>query len=215
MYSNIWQISFAVYCAWYIYQSTAPGFYYPAPRAIDVGAAMSLPCSVLFAYAVPIYLTAVSESPTNLPWIAAHLLFPMLTYALSSLLHRTAALPTGVKIAFTGDLDIPHLKLYHNIVFLIAASTHIMTLATQYTRFGSLITSTRDFWTGALVIVAFLVFTVWDLKRVNIFLGSISGAFAVCFLGLVVFGPGAVLTGVWKWREITIERARKEKIEKL
>lgn len=211
IYSNLWEIPFALYSGWYIYQSAAPEFYYPSPRAIDVGAAMSLPYSVILAYAAPIYLTVLSEDPTHLPWIAAHLILPMLAYSLSILLHKTADLPTGVKIAFTGDLDIPHLKRYYNIVFLIAASTHILTLATQYKRGDSLITSTQSFWTIALVIVAFLVFTLWDLKRVNIFVGSLSRVSVLFVLGMVVFGPGAILIESWKWRETTIERARKEK----
>lgn len=175
---------------------------------------MSLPYSVLLAYAAPVYLAALSGSPTNLPWIAAHFLFPILTYCLSILLHKTAALPTGVKFAFTCDLDVPHLKRCHNVVFLIAASTHILTLATQYKRGDGFITSTQDFWTVALVILAFLVFTLWDLKRVNIFLGSISRVSALFVFGMVAFGPGAVLIGLWKWREITIERARKDEIDK-
>lgn len=175
---------------------------------------MALSYSIILAYSVPIYLTAASESPADVPWVAGHLLFPVLTYTLSILLHRTASLPTGVKIAFTGDLDIPYLKRYHNMVFLLAASTHILTITTQYSRFDSDTMSTQYFWALPLVIAAFLTFTLWDLKRVNIFVGSVSQVFVMCLVGMVAFGPGAVLTGLWKWREVTIERARKERIEK-
>ncbi|KAL4962020.1 uncharacterized protein BDV14DRAFT_179159 [Aspergillus stella-maris] len=65
-----------------------------------------------------------------------------------------------------------------------------------------------SFLTFTLLIVAWLLFTAWDMRRVSTTTLTLRIAAALIGLGTILFGPGNTLIGAWGWREQVWEKSR-------
>lgn len=59
-----------------------------------------------------------------------------------------------------------------------------------------------------IAIILWLLFTVWDLRRVNATDVSWTRTVLYITLGAVLFGPASCLAATWCWKEVTLERSR-------
>jgi hypothetical protein len=142
----------------------------------------------------------------------SHFAFPIVVYILRKAVQATAkpstttaeadAAALKLRTSFARADDIKYLHRYYDTIFLVASVTHVSGAASAAG------VDFHEFVSLAPVVLGLSVFIVWDLKRVNIWNGSVVWAFVYVLLGLVLIGPGAVLVGMWRWRETRIEEGR-------
>jgi len=113
-----------------------------------------------------------------------------------------------------GTRDMPYLSQFYNLAFLFTSMLHIIvgSRILAYVWIKEM-TYSPGLQSACLVttIMIWCVFTAWDLRRTNAIQTPLSIVIPSLLLGYMCFGPAAVLIGVWKWREIALERTRKRK----
>lgn len=204
-----------MYFALHIYLSQKEDFYYPAPRAINVWVAKTLPIGLLFAYLATLIQSKI--------WPGDGETFLLLTHtSLSTLLYfgkRLYSSPSAGKSTFQllfANMDLKHLSRLFTAIFLFSSAAHLHCLAGILNHSGSdslpsgfgLTREWIQLGCLTLAVIAWCSFVVWDMRRVNLTQISQSLAFLGAVAGSILLGPAAVLAALWKWRESALERGR-------
>ena len=219
-----------LYLALYILLSHRRAFYYPSPRAIALPAAKALPISLVLVYPIAIYFTFV-EVPMNYtkissggfpfqPLLVAHASLPFTVTLVKEILKRSTEAPKRLN-AIWGDADIPHVSRYQDLIFFTVNAAHLLFMANFVLHSSLQIPSYKSatdeaviqFISFGLSITLWLLFTVWDLRRVRATTVSWKKAVLYITLGTLMIGPAGCLAVAWKWRERTLERLRTRKDE--
>lgn len=223
-----WNVATPVYFALYILFSHRRAFYYPSPRTIPLPAAKALLIAIVLVYPIAIHRTFAEVSmnvPKGLsggfryqPLLVAHASFPFMITLVKEILKRWTDVPKGLKATW-GDADIPYVSRYQGLIFVTTSSAHFLLMATFALRSSIRISLyeyltaeavTQSVFTG-LSITSWLLFTVWDLRRVRATNISWKKAILYITLGTFLVGPAGCLAATWKWREGTLERSRTRK----
>lgn len=175
------------------------------------------------AYFVPILLALGDHADPALisrPITSAHLAFPILVF-LGQKISKKGPPSSNVPVLQYGTRDLPFLKRSYAMVFIIASVGYIAVCQGVFqhlAEFGFALEqivfilrreSTMVFL--ALGIVIWCEFTIWDLKRTNVFRKSALVATLGVIAGIVLVGPASTLIGVWAIREWALEDARRKK----
>ncbi|KAL4949248.1 hypothetical protein BDW69DRAFT_198246 [Aspergillus filifer] len=168
--STSWEIAVPIYFSLWILGSSMMGFYYPWPRAILPAVAQTL----------PFQLASVVNTLT-----AAHVLAPLSVTVISTPFYQL------------GNWDMKYVMGTYLTSFLFASIgnasfmwTHVIPIIQGGN--GLVLLRTPEvisFLTFTLLIATWLVFTVWDMGRVNITTLAFGRAAALIGLGIVLFGP--------------------------
>ncbi|KAL4993921.1 hypothetical protein BDV10DRAFT_12813 [Aspergillus recurvatus] len=214
-----WELALPVYFTFWIFGSTFRGFYYPWPRAILPAGAQALPLAVAVAAPAP---TMVADYLSKFPLLSSfntltlvHLIIPVLVLVIDRQVTRRHGRRWQPLYQF-GDWDLRYLSRFFILSFAFAAFTHIglmllHVLPFVHHNYGSLLLRSPEvikFATFTLLIATFLLFTAWDLRRVNVASLGLATAALLILLGTIFLGPGASLIGAWWWREKAWEKAR-------
>lgn len=210
-----WDLVVLLYCLLHIFKSRELLFYFPSPREINLSTAKAIPAGVLFTSFFPLLKTILPFTIKKLE-DKAQLVFPIAIIPIAWVLSKTYSSKTPAT-AFVGS-DLPYiLRSYHMMIF-ITSTTHIIYIANLFQRRFAWMPSSRFFVsqkadmippTWALLLVMWCIFTAWDMRRINA-----SGRFSIRLIWLamlatsILLGPGTLLVGTWRWREIKLEKAR-------
>lgn len=219
-----WEVISPIYFAIFIFLSGVQEFYYPTPRAINPSVSAAMPYALMIAYA-PLSIRAVRTlllkpegDKITAGWDAnlAHLALPFLTQGGSELLSKASEGLKFIQIQFEGR-DLNDIFRFYNCLFLYTSIAHIVLISQFIPQFMTVPIADLTFnlsseWVEigslTLAIVAWSVFTVWDMRRVNLTNVSLPLALLGSIVGSFLIGPAAVLTGLWWWREGPLERGR-------
>lgn len=209
-----------IYFVIYIYLSQSRSFYYPNPRAIDLRAAECLPMEFLTMYFVPMLFILKKPATIVVPsWIfpVAHFGLPIFV-SIGQKISTKSPPSADIVESLYGTRDMPYLSQFYNLAFFFTSMLHLIVgsriLAYAWdARALKEMTYSPGVQSACLgtTIMIWCVFTAWDLRRTNAIQTPLFIVIPSLLLGSVCFGPAAVLIGVWKWREIALERARKRK----
>ncbi|KAL5041281.1 hypothetical protein BDW71DRAFT_192104 [Aspergillus fruticulosus] len=214
-----WELILPVYFTFWIFGSIFRGFYHPWPRAILPAGAQALPLAVAVAAPGP---TLIAEYLSEFPLLSlfnpltlVHLIIPLLVFQIDRLITRRHGRRWQPLYQF-GDWDLRYLSRFFCLSFLFAALSHagfMLVHVPPLVRhgYGSLLLRSPEvirFGTFTSLIAAFLLFTAWDLRRVNVVHLGLAPTALLILLGTIFFGPGASLIGAWWWREKVWEKAR-------
>lgn len=225
-----WNAAVPVYFALYVLLSHRTAFYYPSPRTIALPAAKALPIALILVYTFAIYRVFATVSmhghtETSLqkvqsqPLLVAHATFPVVVSVIKEILKRSTHVPKGPK-AIWGDEDIPHILRYQTLIFWTTTTAHLLFT----TRFALQIWASRmlqiAYYANAEIaqlflfssfILLWLLFTVWDLRRVRATDISWELAFFYIIMGTLLVGPASCLAATWYWREMTLQGSHTRK----
>ncbi|KAL4975551.1 hypothetical protein BDW66DRAFT_167055 [Aspergillus desertorum] len=214
-----WELALPMYFTFWVFGSAFRGFYHPWPRAILPAGAQALPLAVAIAAPAP---ALVAYYLIKFPLLSSfngltlvHLIIPVLVLALDISVTRRHGRRWQPFYQF-GNWDLKYLSRFFCLSFLFAAfghisfmSIHVLPLLHHACRLHLLRSlEVIKFGTFTLLIAAFLLFTVWDLRRVNIVNLGLAPAALLILAGTIILGPGASLIGAWWWREKAWEKAR-------
>lgn len=217
-----WNITVPLYFALYVLLSQHREFYYPTPRTIELPVAKALPIALVLTYTAAICASVrgLGRIPTfgfeSALWQTAHVGLPVLVSVVKESFKGSMNIPTGVKLVW-GDTDIPYLSRFQGLILFISSTTHVLFVASCVRlELGSrgtglvycLAGDVMQFTLVGLAIILWLLFTVWDLRRVNATDVSWIRTVLNITLGTVLFGPASCLAATWCWREVTLERSR-------
>ncbi|KAJ6157499.1 hypothetical protein N7470_005091 [Penicillium chermesinum] len=221
-YTFGWTFYAPLYFAIFIALSAVQEFYYPSPRAISPSTAAALPYALLVSYgplmarALWTLLTKPEGDGISNGWDTnlSHLSFPFLVNGIGDMMMGDPLKISQLQFDFR-DMDC--LSQFYNVLFLAASAGHVM-LISQFIPYittvpiADLSLSLCAEWVEigclTLAVVAWSLFTVWDMQRVNLTQVSLLKAFLGAVVGSVLIGPAAVLTGLWWWRKYPLERGR-------
>ncbi|KAL4903132.1 hypothetical protein BDW74DRAFT_52597 [Aspergillus multicolor] len=214
-----WDLALPFYLTFWVTGSIFRGFYHPWPRAVLPAAAQALPIVVTIAAPAPML---VSDLLAEIPTLASfntltlvHLIIPVGVYLIDTLLTYRHGRRWEPFYQF-GDWDMTYLNRFFCLTFLIAAFSHVGFILAHVAPlvqhgYGPLLLRSPEvvnFGVFTLLIAAFLQFTAWDLRRVNILHLNLGVSAFLIALVIVLIGPGAALIGTWWWREKAWEKAR-------
>ncbi|RDW79302.1 FAD-dependent oxidoreductase [Aspergillus mulundensis] len=217
-----WELALPFYFASWVNGSYSRGFYHPWPRAILPAGAQALPLVVAVAAPAP---TLISDFLAGIPQLAwfnsltlVHLIIPVGGYLIDTFLTRRHGLRWEPFYQF-GDWDMTYLTCFFSLTFLVAAYRHISFILAHVIPLvnhghGLLLLRSPElvnFGVFSLLIAAFVQFTAWDLRRVNVLRTNLALAALVISVAIIVLGPGATLIGTWWWREKAWEKARRRR----
>lgn len=219
-----------VYFALYILLSHRKAFYYPSPRAIELPAAKALPIALVLVYPIAIYraFAGASMNASEIssggfrfqPLLVAHASLPFTVTLVKEIFKRATEAPKEPN-GIWGNADIPHVSRYQDLIFFTVSAVHLLFIATfplhsspqiphyKYATDEAVI----QFVFSGLYIKLWLLFTVWDLRRVRATNISWKKAVLYITLGTFMVGPAGCLVAAWKWRERTLGRLRTRKGE--
>lgn len=209
-----WEVALPFYFAFWVLGSSFQGFYHPWPRAILPAAARALPIAVSFSITNREAFTRFRIfTSLNSPTIS-HLLIPVVTALIEWGIVRVHGRRWEPVYQF-GDYDVKYLDQFFLCSVVSAVGHMIMLLFDIIPDIrqgnGPLLLRTPEifnFGVFTLLIAAWLLFTAWDLRRVNVLnLNLVTASFYI-ILGFVCLGPGATLMGAWWWREKLWEKSR-------
>ncbi|KAJ5119894.1 hypothetical protein N7448_010563 [Penicillium atrosanguineum] len=222
-----WEIVLPVYFAIHIYMSGQQSFYYPSPRAIDPWAAKALPLGILAMY-IPIMAcgaTILGQNPGETGPMCVERVIPVVHASLPLLLRlgkhffQTDTEELSVGQLLFGARDLKYISRFFNIIIVVSSTSHVVLVSRLFPeavsdiRSLTITPSVQLLQVGclALVVVVWCTFTIWDMRRVNLTKISPLVTFFCALLGTFIFGPAAVLSGLWKWREGVLEMGRQRK----
>lgn len=150
--------------------------------------------------------------------LVAHVIFPFIVTLVKEILKRLTNNPFGL-LATWGDADIAYVSRYHGLVFVTTSSAYFLLMASFALRLSKQIPlyeyltaeAVAQSVLSALSMILWLLFTVWDLRRVRATDVSWKKAIIYITLGAFLVGPAGCLTAAWTWREGTLERSRTRK----
>ena len=222
-----WEVVLPIYFALYIVLSGEQGFYYPIPRAINPSITKTLPRVLLVSY-IPLAIRAATNlmRKPEVDFISgrwdlslAHLSLPILIHAGKDFFKSASAGLTIRHLQFE-TRDVKDLSRFFTLIFLFTSTAHLalisqilpqimlhsttgvsepeFSLSSQWLQIGSL----------TLAIVVWCIFTIWDMRRVNLTKTSLLVTLLGAVTGSVAVGPAAVLSALWWWREAPLESGR-------
>jgi hypothetical protein len=207
-----WDVAVSLYFSLWILGTRFRGFYHPWPRAIPLAAANALPIALPVALWGSAVFKDIAPGIITLDRRAApYIVLPVLTSLLGYFFKRDStrwvpALQWGNRdINFTSqffylsliDTGISHINfVMNNLIPAIGGET------------GSLTEQVVGFGAVTLLIVLWLLFTAWDLRRVNILEWSLARAALSIIFGFALVGPGGTLIAAWWVREKVWEKSR-------
>ncbi|KAL4781266.1 hypothetical protein BJX76DRAFT_363710 [Aspergillus varians] len=219
-----WEIALPFYCSFWILGSSFQGFYHPWPRAILPAAAQALPIALATAGPNP---TLGSDFLSGVPLLSrfntltlAHLLVPVMTTIIDTGITHFHGLRWEPVYQF-GDHDMKYITPFFFVGVIYTGIGHAPFILQDIIPavqqgYGPLLLRTPEavsFGTFTVLIAAWLLFTAWDLRRVNVVNLTLRAAAAYILLGILLAGPGATLMGAWWWREKAWERSRQRRSE--
>ncbi|KAL2846194.1 hypothetical protein BJY01DRAFT_175948 [Aspergillus pseudoustus] len=212
-----WDSTLSIYLSLWILGTRFRGFYHPWPRVIPQAAADALPIAVPVALWGTFMLKQLpSFGPSFLQLdsrASSSLVLCLLTSLLSYFFKRSGG-PSWVPSIQWGSSDIKPISRFFSLVFVDVGFCHMgfvkdnLIPALRDASAGHLTDEVLRFETLLLVMVLWLLFTVWDLRRVNVVDWSLSRAALYIFAGFAFVGPGATLVAAWWVREKVWERSR-------
>lgn len=221
-----WEIVLPVYFAIHIFLSRGHAFYYPEPRAINVSAAKALTMALSVAYIVPTIQAMANMSipsalssrvPGTLLLSFAHVGMPIALRIFEKLERKSPQ--TSVQEVLYGTQDMKYLSQFFTTLCVAASTVRLVFVTSFYPRlmtgaFSQIAVSSME-WIQlehlGITVLLWCLFIVWDLKRVNVMDVSLGTASVIILGGYTLFGPAAVLAGLWRWRESAMEKSRKRK----
>lgn len=192
-------------------------FYYPSARALDLAMVQALIPSYLATYLPPLVCTFVFPTLSTKAWAISHVTLPFVVRLSKAIIERWSSIPVGPEVQY-GDLDLPPLTRFLRllwgvqIIVSLFPKTSLLDKAYHAFRQGGF----NDFG-GVLgellllesLVLIFLAFSVWDLRRVHPDNeGSLMQFFRLSVA--VLLSPTAALTWFWKDREISWEEGRQK-----
>ncbi|KAJ5111143.1 hypothetical protein N7532_001678 [Penicillium argentinense] len=217
-----WATIAPLYFALYIITSRGKSFYFPFPRAIDHLVAKSLLASLFIAY-IPAALRVLpsltqGERPdlsSNRILLASHLALPVLLHLGKRILGASSVkLSVGQRLFSSHDLK--YLTRFYTLLFFLMSTAHLVLVSLAVPQVISDISALQiigsweltQFACLALAIVAWCLFAVWEMRRVDLTEVSLLTTFVVSTLSSILIGPAAVLFALWGWREHVLEIGR-------
>lgn len=195
------------------------------PRAINPAVAKTLPIGLLFIY-LPIALKLAAnpfpETSDHLHQAVgtamslAHIGLPIILHP-GRILYAKLTKDSSLIEYLYGTSDMKRLSEFFSFVTIIASTAHgiyatrIMRATPELTfsAISNVLGSSKlSIASLSVTIVLWCTFTAWDLRRVNLTKISPVLVFLASATGAVVFGPGAVLSSLWMWREQALQRGR-------
>jgi hypothetical protein len=116
-----------------------------------------------------------------------------------------------------GDYDLAYTSMTFMFMMFAAGASHVILIKHSVMlvkQEGYALSFTQDvvgFGTFSLLVASWLMFTVWDLQRVNVIDLSFRKAGLYILLGMAIIGPGASLVGAWWLRERLWEKSRQRR----
>ncbi|KAJ0419910.1 hypothetical protein BJY00DRAFT_301932 [Aspergillus carlsbadensis] len=212
-----WDIAVSLYFSLWVLGTRYRGFYHPWPRAIPLAKAEALPIALPVALWGSVVFKDIAPGVFTLDRRAApYITLPVLTSLLSYMFKRDGT--RWIPALQWGNRDITSTSRFFALIFLDVSISHIsfvmntlIPAARAYT--GSLTDDVVGFGSVVLLIVLWLLFTSWDLCRVNIMDWSLARAALYIILGFTFVGPGATLIATWWARERFWDRSRQRTSE--
>ncbi|KAL4864905.1 hypothetical protein BDV12DRAFT_175419 [Aspergillus spectabilis] len=214
-----WEIALPIYFSFWILGSRTRGFFYPWPRAIPPAAAQAFPFAFITAVAAPTPLPFLLGSHPLLsklnPWTLAHLVTPLLTSLIEDVIVRFRGRRREPVYQF-GTFDLKYLSRFFAAAFVVSGTSHIY-FVSQHIKPSLEITPSLasiqsqesiNFIILNILIATWLLFTLWDLRRINVTTVSYTKGPVYILLALILTGPGAALIASWWLREIAWEESR-------
>ncbi|KAL3471107.1 hypothetical protein BJX99DRAFT_238199 [Aspergillus californicus] len=211
-----WEVALALYFSAWILGTRKRGFYYPWPRAIPPGGAQAVAHAfILSSCAQPILVNIHSYVPLlrvdsfTLSLLIVPLLSTVFDYALVRLYG-----PRWEPVFQWGSFDMTYTTRLFASGFVIPGISHAFFIsryllpAIRASPSELLTQDALNFGVFSLLIAVWIVFTVWDLHRVNITNLSLAKTAVFAILGVALTGPGASIIATWWWRERVWENAR-------
>ncbi|KAL2782879.1 hypothetical protein BJX66DRAFT_350308 [Aspergillus keveii] len=207
-----WDVAVSLYFSLWILGTRYRGFYHPWPRAIPLAAAKALLIAMpvalwgsgVFQDIAPGIITLDSRAP---PYIV----LPVLASLLGYFFKRDS---TGwVPALQWGNRDIIYTSQFFYVSLIDTGISHLNLVVDNLipairAEIGSLTEHVVGFGAVTLLIVLWLLFTAWDLRRVNILNWSLARAALCIAVGFALVGPGGTLIAAWWVREKAWEKSR-------
>lgn len=212
-----------IYFALHIYLSGGRSFYHPSPRAINPRAAKALPMALLVAYTPSVLKFWHSSMSAPKAFVASgwnpylmHIALPV-TLHIGKLFYDKGASKLTVGQLLYSTRDLKYLTRFFGILLVLATIAHWMLLSRLISYSGSTAfetvarpsTELVQLASLAISVLTWCCFMTWDMRRVNLTTRSPLAMFFCSSIGCIIFGPAAVLTALWQWREIKLENGRK------
>lgn len=207
-----------IYFALYILATAPRSFYYPSPRAVDMGVAKAIMPAYCAVYgSAYLYTWRFSTSfPTRL-WQVAHILFPVSIALFKRIRTKSSSPAAKAEMQLFGDRDIGLLASFQRLssFFPSLFSTVMASIFLPHNpSFGSMYYNGKAFGDAAKImsmnasIVIIMLFALWDLRRVRATdLGFVRGAVLILLLSLALTPAGA-LQQLWVYRETKWQQGR-------
>ncbi|KAJ5116194.1 hypothetical protein N7456_000542 [Penicillium angulare] len=220
-----WHIVIPIYFAVYILLSKNKPFYYPTPRALNPSVAKSLPValSIIYASFFPfiVQLMGVKLIPEGghindaSEWVLTAARFGLLIgiYGFRSFYKGTVKGLDVVQLHFQ-TRDLKSLRRFFGLSFFFSGIVHILLLRKFLTTQVLADMSTVELFQIVSLgtsIIFWCIFTVWDMRRVDLTNVSLLVTLLCAVTGSIVVGPAAVLAALWWWREAPLESGRHKK----
>lgn len=224
-----WQAILPVYFAVYVSMSAAQSFYYPNPRALNPSVAESLAPAFLFAYLSvllnvvggPFLSSETIQKSDGWGLLVSHLGFLFVLRCGAWGNKRLSEGLTMSQLQFEAR-DMKGLSRFYGLVFFVTSVSHVVLIGESL--WGRPLI---DLWAPDLLlsfqstkmvsftlsIAVWCLFTVWDMRRVNLTQISLAYAMFIAVTGSIFIGPAAVLAGLWWWREGVLENGRQRNQE--
>lgn len=215
-----WEYLIPIYFSLFVLLTAARPSYFPSARTLDLPMVKALFPAYLITYAAPTVYTAVAPESSAHAWKIAHAALPVALWLCGKVASLVSTTITGPETLY-GKKDLqPLVNFFTGAGLLQVAALGVnnfngLVHAIHVYSFGRPTTPTEESaLTLDLVILFFIFFTYWDLRRVNV-LTNIH--YPELFTNIIVafaISPATALGMLWATRERDWEEARAKKVEK-
>lgn len=222
-----------IYYAVYTFISEPETYWWPLNREVRIQFADSLLWANLIGYIIPTTLMFVPwKDPFTIQnveafWQISPMLVPLICSTLGHFYAKRNNLKQTQRKAKQTFPDLAPLKRLYMITGTLGLLLHVYCLgkiassskitfksvfwpdfSTQAKPFGEGLRQVflADFWGFYAATYGWLCMAIWDLKRMGRTRVNIRKVSALIALSSFVIGPGATMSVVWYWREITLSK---------
>ncbi|KAK9777145.1 putative FAD-dependent monooxygenase andE [Seiridium cardinale] len=222
-----------IYYAVYTYISEPEPYWWPLNREVPVQYARPLTWAVTIGYALPTILMFVPwKDPDTVQnfevlWQLSPMIAPLLCGIIGSSCGTKKNSVQVQRKAGQVFPDLPHLKSLYVFTGALGLALHIYCLVdiflspelslnsvfrpSLYAEEKALGEGLRnlflvDFWGFQIATYIWLCMAIWDLNRMGRATVHLGKAFVLIFLSSVIIGPGATMSAVWYFREISLAK---------
>lgn len=118
-----------------------------------------------------------------------------------------------------GNRDMIYLLRTYSLLTVACATTHVSTVSQLVFRLWAEGLATEFVFRGevlqlillSIVITVWCFFTIWDLHRTHIIQTPFPSDIVYYCAAVLIFGPTATMTSIWKRREIALESSRQRR----